>query len=171
MQCCQSLHHQGSYAGKGEPFGYRYGISCVDRHIFGVSASATESKERHGNSRPKPSAVDAFTHFLDHSGNFDAQQHRQQRRHRAAVSALPQITQKVLIQQLREMEKHGLVTRQIFAEVPARVEYSATEVGLELEPVLLALCKRGQKHAEAQDEANDIADCIVRPRNGARLAA
>jgi len=84
---------------------------------------------------------------------------------------LPKITQKVLIQQLREMEKHGLVTRQIFAEVPARVEYSATEVGLELEPVLLALCKWGQKHAEAQDEANDIADCIVRPRNGARLAA
>jgi len=84
---------------------------------------------------------------------------------------LPQITQKVLIQHLREMEKHGLVTRQIFAEVPARVEYSATEVGLELEPVLLAHCKRGQKHAEAQDEANDIADCIVRPRNRARLAA
>lgn len=84
---------------------------------------------------------------------------------------LPQITQKVLIQQLREMEKHGLVTRQIFAEVPARVEYSATEVGLELEPVLLALCKRGRKHAEAQDETNDIADCIVRPRNRARLAA
>lgn len=84
---------------------------------------------------------------------------------------LPQITQKVLIQQLREMEKHGLVTRQIFAEVPARVEYSATEVGLELEPVLLALCKWGRKHAEAQDETNDIADCIVRPRNRARLAA
>ena len=84
---------------------------------------------------------------------------------------VPEISQKVLIQQLREMEKHGLVTRQIFAEVPARVEYSATEVGLELEPVLLALCKWGQKHAEAQDEANDIADCIVRPRNGARLAA
>ena len=79
---------------------------------------------------------------------------------------LPKITQKVLIQQLREMEKHGLVTRQIFAEVPARVEYSATEVGLELEPVLLALCKWGQKHAEAQDEANDIV-----PRNRARLAA
>ena len=84
---------------------------------------------------------------------------------------LPQITQKVLIQQLREMEKHGLVTRQIFAEVPARVEYSATEVGLELEPFLLALCKWGRKHAEAQDETNDIADCIVRPRNRARLAA
>jgi len=84
---------------------------------------------------------------------------------------MPQITQKVLIQQLREMEEHGLVTRQIFAEVPARVEYSATELGLELEPVLLALCKWGQKHAEAQDEAKHIADCIVRPRNRARLAA
>jgi DNA-binding HxlR family transcriptional regulator len=78
---------------------------------------------------------------------------------------MPAITQKVLIQQLREMEEHGLVARQIFAEVPARVEYSATELGLGLEPVLLALCHWGQRHAEARDEADEIADCIVRPRS------
>ncbi|MGR9137033.1 winged helix-turn-helix transcriptional regulator [Rhizobium leguminosarum] len=78
---------------------------------------------------------------------------------------MPAITQKVLIQQLREMEEHGLVARQIFAEVPARVEYSATELGLGLEPVLLALCQWGQRHAEARDEADEIADCIVRPRS------
>ncbi|MGO7536474.1 winged helix-turn-helix transcriptional regulator [Rhizobium leguminosarum] len=66
---------------------------------------------------------------------------------------MPAITQKVLIQQLREMEEHGLVARQIFAEV-----------GLGLEPVLLALCQWGQRHAEARNEAADIADCIVRPR-------
>lgn len=77
---------------------------------------------------------------------------------------MPEITQKVLIQQLREMEEHGLVNREIFAEVPARVEYTATDLGLELEPVLLALCKWGQRHAEAQDDMADIADCIVRPR-------
>ena len=77
---------------------------------------------------------------------------------------MPEITQKVLIQQLREMEEHGLVKREIFAEVPARVEYTATDLGLALEPVLLALCKWGQRHAEAQDEMADIADCIVRPR-------
>ncbi|MGO8425904.1 winged helix-turn-helix transcriptional regulator, partial [Rhizobium ruizarguesonis] len=62
---------------------------------------------------------------------------------------MPAITQKVLIQQLREMEEHGLVARQIFAEVPARVEYNETELGLALEPVLLALCQWGQRHAEA----------------------
>ncbi|AJD42016.1 helix-turn-helix transcriptional regulator [Rhizobium sp. SEMIA 4085] len=77
---------------------------------------------------------------------------------------MPEITQKVLIQQLREMEEHGLVSREVFAEVPARVEYTATELGLGLEPVLLALCQWGQRHAEAQNETADIADCIVRPR-------
>src|SRR5690349_13435866 len=54
--------------------------------------------------------------------------------------ARPEISQKVLIQQLREMEEHGLVHRQVFREVPPRVEYSATPLGRSLEPVLLALC-------------------------------
>ena len=81
---------------------------------------------------------------------------------------MPEITQKVLIQQLREMEEHGLVRRQIFAEVPARVEYSATELGLGLEPVLLSLCAWGQRHAEELNDASDIADCIVRPRDALR---
>jgi DNA-binding HxlR family transcriptional regulator len=77
---------------------------------------------------------------------------------------MPEITQKVLIQQLREMEEHGLVRREIFAEVPARVEYTATALGLELEPVLLALCRWGERHAEAQNETPELADCIVKPR-------
>jgi DNA-binding HxlR family transcriptional regulator len=87
---------------------------------------------------------------------------------------MPEITQKVLIQQLREMEEHGLVRREIFAEVPARVEYTATELGLGLEPVLLALCQWGQRHAEAQNEIDELADCIVRPRlaaDGGSIAA
>jgi DNA-binding HxlR family transcriptional regulator len=87
---------------------------------------------------------------------------------------MPEITQKVLIQQLREMEEHGLVRREIFAEVPARVEYTATELGLGLEPVLLALCQWGQRHAEAQNEIDESADCIVRPRlaaDGGSIAA
>ena len=87
---------------------------------------------------------------------------------------MPEITQKVLIQQLREMEEHWLVRREIFAEVPARVEYTATELGLGLEPVLLALCQWGQRHAEAQNEIDESADCIVRPRlaaDGGSIAA
>ena len=77
---------------------------------------------------------------------------------------MPNITQKVLIEQLREMEAHGLVKRTIFAEVPGRVEYTATDLGLALEPILLALCQWGQRHAEIGGEQDELADCIVQPR-------
>ena len=66
--------------------------------------------------------------------------------------------------QLREMEEHGLVSREIFAEVPSRVEYSATRLGLSLEPVLLALCQWGQHHADELNEMDRLADSIIRPR-------
>ncbi|MGV1793306.1 transcriptional regulator [Rhizobium lusitanum] len=78
---------------------------------------------------------------------------------------VPSVTQKVLVQQLREMEAHGLVSREVFRQVPPRVDYSATPLGLSLEPVMLALCDWGQRHAEALDEVDAIADCIVRPVN------
>ncbi|KKX29564.1 helix-turn-helix domain-containing protein [Rhizobium sp. LC145] len=84
---------------------------------------------------------------------------------------VPGITQKVLIQQLREMEEHGLIRREVFAEVPARVEYSATELGLGLEPILYALCQWGQHHAEARGESGALLDCIVRPREAKAAAA
>ncbi len=84
---------------------------------------------------------------------------------------VPRITQKVLIQQLREMEEHGLVHREIFREVPARVEYSVTAQGLSLEPIMLALCKWGQHHAEEHDELDRIADCVVRPRRAPSSAS
>jgi DNA-binding HxlR family transcriptional regulator len=77
---------------------------------------------------------------------------------------VPGITQKVLVQQLREMEEHGLVHRKVFRQVPPRVDYSATALGLSLEPVLLALCEWGQRHAAALNELDRIADCVIRPR-------
>jgi DNA-binding HxlR family transcriptional regulator len=84
---------------------------------------------------------------------------------------MPDITQKVLIQQLREMEAHGLVKRAIFAQVPARVEYTTTELGFGLEPILLALCRWGQRHAEIRGEQDELADCIVRPRGAPAAGA
>ncbi|RWK39583.1 helix-turn-helix domain-containing protein [Mesorhizobium sp.] len=83
---------------------------------------------------------------------------------------VPDITQKVLIQQLREMEEHGLVRREIFAEIPSRVEYSATRLGLSLEPILLALCAWGQHHADELNEMHRLADCIIRPRQARQPA-
>lgn len=46
------------------------------------------------------------------------------------------VTQRSLTLQLRELETHGIVSREIFAEVPPRVEYSLTELGFTLAPVL-----------------------------------
>ena len=54
---------------------------------------------------------------------------------------LPGVTQKVLTQQLRELEADGVVSRKVFAEVPPRVEYSLTERGRSLKPVIKAMCK------------------------------
>ncbi|MFC4299195.1 winged helix-turn-helix transcriptional regulator [Castellaniella hirudinis] len=76
---------------------------------------------------------------------------------------MPSASQKVLIQQLREMEAHGLVHREVFPQAPPRVDYSATELGLSLEPVMLALCEWGQRHARELDQIDELADCIVRP--------
>lgn len=72
---------------------------------------------------------------------------------------MPAISQKVLIQQLREMEEHGIVHREIFRQVPPRVEYNATPLGLSLGPVLLALCEWGRRHARELDEIDRVIDC------------
>jgi DNA-binding HxlR family transcriptional regulator len=73
---------------------------------------------------------------------------------------IPGVSQKVLVQSLREMEEHGIVDREIFAEVPPRVVYSATKLGLSLQPIVGALCEWGRKHAselEALDERDGVA--------------
>ena len=49
------------------------------------------------------------------------------------------VTQKVLTQQLRAMEESGLLTRKVYAEVPPRVEYTLTETGYSLKPILDAM--------------------------------
>ena len=56
------------------------------------------------------------------------------------------ISQKVLTAQLRDMEESGLVDRKVYAEVPPRVEYSLTELGLSLKPVLDAMVEWGMDY-------------------------
>jgi DNA-binding HxlR family transcriptional regulator len=56
------------------------------------------------------------------------------------------VTQKMLTQQLREMERNGLVSRHVYPQVPPRVEYSLTELGSSLKPVVQAMCRWGELH-------------------------
>lgn len=59
---------------------------------------------------------------------------------------LPGITQKMLTQQLRELEEEDIITRKVYPEVPPKVEYSITEYGKSLEPILEAMHEWGIKH-------------------------
>ena len=56
------------------------------------------------------------------------------------------VSQKVLTAQLRDMEEKGLVNRHVYAEVPPRVEYSLTERGKSLIPILDMMCDWGEKN-------------------------
>jgi DNA-binding HxlR family transcriptional regulator len=54
---------------------------------------------------------------------------------------IPLITRKVLTEQLKELEEDGILFRESFSELPPRVEYSLTEKGLALLPVLKSVCE------------------------------
>ena len=58
------------------------------------------------------------------------------------------ISQKVLTQQLRAMEEDDLVERKVYAEVPPRVEYSLTETGISLKPILDSMWAWGEQYKE-----------------------
>ena len=56
------------------------------------------------------------------------------------------VSQKVLTSQLRDMEQKGLVSREVYAEVPPRVEYTLTETGYSLKPILDAMETWGKQY-------------------------
>ena len=59
----------------------------------------------------------------------------------------PNITQRMLTNQLRELERDGLVHREVYPQVPPKVEYSLTTDGRSLKPVLMALKRWGECQA------------------------
>lgn len=65
--------------------------------------------------------------------------------------AINPISQKVLTQNLRDMQAAGLVTRKVYPEVPPRVEYSLTEVGFSLEPIIESMWQWGAAYQSAYD--------------------
>ena len=67
-------------------------------------------------------------------------------------------TAKMLTQQLREMESQGLIHREVYPVVPPKVEYSLTELGRSLMPVLIAMRDWGADYLHAQ---NLTSNCIM----------
>lgn len=59
---------------------------------------------------------------------------------------MPNISQKMLTQQLRELEESGIINRKLYHELPPKVEYELSDYGLTLEPILHALCDWGESH-------------------------
>ena len=62
------------------------------------------------------------------------------------------ITQKVLTAQLRDMEESGLLTRTVYPEVPPRVEYTLTDLGRSLKPILDAMQDWGEGYKAMNEE-------------------
>ena len=60
------------------------------------------------------------------------------------------VTQKVLTSQLRDMEESGLISRKVYAEVPPRVEYTLTDLGYSLKPILDAMWNWGEEYKAKQ---------------------
>lgn len=69
--------------------------------------------------------------------------------------SLPKITQKMLTQQLRELEASGLVKRFIYTQIPPRVEYSLSPAGKSLLPILENMCQWGRNYANASEPINE----------------
>jgi DNA-binding HxlR family transcriptional regulator len=68
---------------------------------------------------------------------------------------MPEATQKMLTQQLRELERDGIVVRKVYHQVPPKVEYSVTQLGLTLRPAMTELCRWGKAYAsKARDKSS-----------------
>ncbi len=80
---------------------------------------------------------------------------------------LETISQKTLTNQLRELEADGIVKREVFPEVPPRVEYQITEKGRSLYPVLEAMCEWGWSHPDDKYEMSSP-QCGEKPEKAER---
>lgn len=74
----------------------------------------------------------------------------------ALLRLIPGVTRKMLTQHLRELERDRLVARKVFNELPQHVEYSLTDYGSTLRPLLRELCEWGRSHeAKVAEDGGD----------------
>jgi DNA-binding HxlR family transcriptional regulator len=75
---------------------------------------------------------------------------------------MPGITQRMLTKQLRALEEDHLVIRKVYAEVPPRVEYTLSEIGESLRPVIETLRQWGESHQESESHQERLS-CAPAP--------
>jgi DNA-binding HxlR family transcriptional regulator len=102
--------------------------------------------------------VPVRAHIVLHKTSFDLRERLplheagQPVRFRHLQRAVHPITQKELTKRLRALERSGLVHRRVYAEVPPRVEYRLTDLGLTLMPALTALSEWAERYGPVIDE-------------------
>src|SRR5262245_9359996 len=82
---------------------------------------------------------------------------------------IPGVTQRMLTQQLRDLERHGLVERVQHAEIPPRVEYSVTALGRSLHPIFKSVCDWAGANFPEVEKARSRHDRRKTPKSAATL--
>lgn len=82
-------------------------------------------------------------------------------RHNALLREIGGISQKMLTQTLRDLERNGIVTRQVFPVVPPRVEYELTPLGQSLNGPVAALGKWAEENYAHVETAREKYDCLI----------
>lgn len=130
--------------------GYRN--KWIPRHLFDTKIS-----ERIGVYEQRTARLSGRNHADAHLGPLESPDHPgSARRHKTlqrAQKSIGSISQKVLTANLRSMEASGLLTRTIYPEVPPRVEYTLTETGYSLKPVLDSMVTWGTSYQQNNSAA------------------
>ena len=97
---------------------------------------------------PQSSRAVAFSSWLPPTGptedfHLHSLNHAQRTTHRFAVlrRKIPGVSERMLTQELRELEEDGIVHREVYPEVPPKVEYSLTDYGKTLRPITEVMCE------------------------------
>lgn len=69
---------------------------------------------------------------------------------------LPAVTQRMLTRQLRDLEAHQIISRKVYPEVPPKVEYSLTEFGASMEPIIRIIQKWGTENMDRIKQVHDF---------------
>ena len=126
-----------------------YQVTCTRSHIVFLLREGIMSGKTDHSSRPFNCPVEAT--FSQIGGKYKAiilyhLLEDEVLRFSQLQRYIPQATAKMLTQQLRELEADGLIHREVYPVVPPKTEYSMTERGLTLAPVIDAICQWGRTY-------------------------